>query len=605
MVVNNFSLEEVIEYSRKYALRKSPKAARILDFNVDKPHRDYLNLCFTYLRFVDNFIDLPVNPVCEKRKFIEEQKLIISCFISGNIGGTLVAKRIEEACLFYFSEYAVKNKNTTLLVALQKMVDALEMDVCRLEDSRLFSNDEFDRYVKLMSRSLHNILHIFFSSSPIYLEEEFYINVFTANAQMIRDMEEDIDAGFINITREDAGYYKLNIADLKKDKNLSVWLKDRTDYLWKILYLETAQLKHSPLKFRFFIYYSMIYYLTWIVRAKVYDYDIQAYKKKIFTKEIRSYFLSFIKSVEIFLKGFIFTSNIGDTEKSGSIFDKFSPDLSFNEAFRISKNKTRKRAPKLWLICRLLVPKKKRKYVFLCFSYLRWVDDYIDNPLNQGKLEFVDNQLNLIMLLTKMKPDEFEDIKKRIKYGEEIFLYYSIAYAKSIDNYNLIYEGKRNIEAIRMDAVRLSGGGIFSRYKLEKYINDLVGPIFNLSYYLFFPSVKIKKNDKYLGKFLQYVLMLRDFFEDMDSGYINIPGEDIEKYNIDVNNIREDKNRIAWMIDKYEEHLKILEDEILTFKSLPLKLKLFWSPIYPYLISELIRIKYYDYNFGVKNKKDF
>lgn len=241
----------------------------------------------------------------------------------------------------------------------------------------------------------------------------------------------------------------------------------------------------------------------------------------------------------------------------------------------------------------------------MCFSYLRWVDDYVDNPFNKGKLEFVENQLNLISMLRQMKPDEFEYIKKKIKYKEEFFLYYSIIYAKSINNYDLIDEGKRNIEAIRMDAVRLSNRGIFSRYELTKYINDLVGPIFNLSYYLFFPSVKIQKNNKYPGNFLQYVLMLRDFFEDMESGYINIPGEDIEKYNIDINNLRGDKRCITWMTDNYDEYIKILEKDILALKSLPLKLKLFWSPIYPYLISELIRIKIYNYNFGIRHKKLF
>ena len=605
MVVENYTLEEVVKFSRQYALKNSPKATRILDFNVDKSSRGYLNLCYTYLRFADDFIDLPITPVCVKRKFIEEQKRMLTLFINGSIPKNITAKRIEEACLFYFSDYAIKNKNIILLEAVKKMIDAFDMDVCRLEDSGIFSKDEFDRYIRLMSKSLHNILHIFFSTDPFYLSEEFYLNVFTANAQMIRDMEEDIDSGFINITKEDIEHYKLNTVNLKEDKNLSFWLKERIDYLWNILYLETEQLKYSPFKFRVFIYYSMIYYMPWIVRAKVYNYNIQAYTKKTFRKEIKSYFLSFIKGVEIFLKGFVFTSKIEDIEKGESLSGKLPINLTFDEAFRISKDNTRRRAPKLWLISHLIIPKEKRKYVFLSFSYLRWVDDFVDCPFNTGKLEFVENQLNLLSVLTESRLGKYEQLKVRIKSKEEFFLYYCVRYAKLINNYNPVYEGKRNLEAIKMDAVRLQKQGIFTTKELNLYIDNLVGSIFNLSFYLFYPSGKIGKDDKFLGTFLQYVLILRDFFEDLDSGYINISREEIDKYNIEINNISQDKKLITWMIDKYEEFIKVLEDDILILKSLPIKLKLFWSPIYPYLISELIRIEIYDYNFGIKNKKVF
>ncbi|MEJ2617911.1 MAG: hypothetical protein P8Z35_23350, partial [Ignavibacteriaceae bacterium] len=119
MIIINYTLEEVVKFSRQYALKKSPKATRILDFNIDKSNRDYLNLCFTYLRFADDFIDLPGNPVCDKRKFIEEQKRVISLFINGTYPQSLTANCIEQACLFYFSDYSIKSKNLVLLEAVQ------------------------------------------------------------------------------------------------------------------------------------------------------------------------------------------------------------------------------------------------------------------------------------------------------------------------------------------------------------------------------------------------------------------------------------------------------------------------------------------------------
>jgi hypothetical protein len=57
------------------------------------------------------------------------------------------------------------------------------------------------------------------------------------------------------------------------------------------------------------------------------------------------------------------------------------------------------------------------------------------------------------------------------------------------------------------------------------------------------------------------------------------------------------------MKDKYSEYLKVLEDDASVLKSLSLKLKFFWSPIYPFIIYDLVRIKVYNYNFGLKIKK--
>ncbi|MEJ2617869.1 MAG: hypothetical protein P8Z35_23140, partial [Ignavibacteriaceae bacterium] len=310
------------------------------------------------------------------------------------------------------------------------------------------------------------------------------------------------------------------------------------------------------------------------------------------------------KSIEIFLKGFIFTARIDGKERDNSQILSM-PEINLDEASRISGKITRKRSPKLWLISHLMIPKEKRKYVFLSFGYLRWVDDFVDNPFNTGKLEFIENQLNLLSFFTESSLYEYEKLKARIKNKEEFFLYYCISYAKLIDNIDPIYEGKRNLEAIKMDAIRLRKQGIFTKQELNLYIHNLVGSVFNLSYNLFCPSVKIEKDDKFLGSFLHYVLMFRDFFEDLDSGYINYTREEIEKYNLDINNIKEDKNRITWMIDKYNECMKILENDIKVLKSLPVKLKLFWHPIYPYMIYELIRIKIYDYNFGIKCEKKF
>ena len=273
--------------------------------------------------------------------------------------------------------------------------------------------------------------------------------------------------------------------------------------------------------------------------------------------------------------------------------------LSLQEAFQISSGYTRKRAIKLWIIARSLIPKRRRKYSYLCFNYLKWVDDYVDNPVisKDEKIKFIENQLKLITALSN-------DEETKIETDEEYFLYYIIQYAQEINNSNLILEVKNSVESIGLDTVRLNHDGIFSDSELNQYMDKMLHPVFNLTYYFLYPSVKISQNNKYIGKFVWKVLILRDFFEDIDSGFINISREDIEKYNLDLSNLKKDVNRIRWMRDTYPEYMKILDNDISIFKSMPLKIKLFWGPIYPYMIYELIKIKIYGYNFGEKNRKN-
>ncbi|HSP89078.1 MAG TPA: squalene/phytoene synthase family protein [Ignavibacteriaceae bacterium] len=275
-------------------------------------------------------------------------------------------------------------------------------------------------------------------------------------------------------------------------------------------------------------------------------------------------------------------------------------DISLHQSFKISNSYTRKRSIKFWIIAHLLIPREGRKYVYMCFNYLKWVDDFVDNPGidKSDKLNFIENQLHLLSNLSKGD-------KVDLKSNEEYFLYYLIQYANSIINYDLIKEIRNSVESIQMDVNRLFKDGIFSFSQLNQYIDKLNRPVFNLTCIFLLPSVKIPENNKYVGKFVWKVLILRDFFEDLDSGYINISREEIEKYNLNIFDLKNDGNRFNWMKDKFSEYLNVLNEDIMIFKSIPLKVKLFWIPIYPQMIYELLKIKNYDYRFGIKHKRYF
>ena len=585
-----FDLKTTTEYASNIFKKKSPKASKILDLLANKSKRSYVNLWFVYLRWVDDIIDDSKLSIKEKREFVEYQRnLITSLYQTNNIKPTV----IQEACLIHFGNYAISSGNIKLLDEVKDMINALGMDVNRLERSGVFRKNELDCYIELLSKSFINVLYNFLCADNEQLRELFLKAEFTTFALMLRDLEEDLDAGIINISEEDIANYNLDIKNLKNDENISNWLADKIDSVFNLMYKEVNTFNTLPLKFKLFVSYSYIYRLPWVVRARVYNYRLNYITHHTFTKELKTYLISFLISIKILLKSFVSPSK-SEAANEQEVENK----LSMSEAVKAAKQYTRKRAPKLWFISHLLIPREKRKLVYLCFGYLRYVDDYVDNgEIDKYKrLAFVENQLNLITALSLNE-------KAELKTKEEFYLYYCIGYARSLSNDNLISEGRRNIEGMKMDAVRIFNNGIFSNDEWNKYIDKLVGPIINLSYYLFDPSIRIVPSNKYFGSFLQYVLMARDFFEDYDAGYVNISKEDIEEYNIDLKNLKNDLNRIRWMKNKYPEYLKVLEDDASVLKSLPLKLKFFWSPIYPFIIYDLVRIKIYDYNFGLKIKK--
>jgi hypothetical protein len=279
--------------------------------------------------------------------------------------------------------------------------------------------------------------------------------------------------------------------------------------------------------------------------------------------------------------------------------------LSPHDAFRASAKLFRRRAVRLWILVNLYFPIKSRKYFYLCYTYLRWVDNYVDNPTNskQSKKEFIEKQLELIECLSNCQTD-YRFLMNRLTYMEEIFIYYFIEYAGRINNCRLISEVKREIESILMDAERLLRDGIYSNKEFDEYIELASKPLFNIVYYFLFPNAETLSRQKSIGNFIGYIATYRDFFDDIKAGYINIGREDLLKYNLDVTNLQYDKNLTRWMGDKLPRLFSLMYEEISILKTMQLKLKLFWIGPYLVVLDLLIRIKVYDCRFGIKLKKD-
>jgi hypothetical protein len=296
-------LDVVFKKAREIAITKELKASIILDFIVNKSRRNYLNIVFAYLRWVDDTIDNPGIPIKYKIDFISRQKANINDLLSGNL---IKIEAVEDNYLYYLIQYSRENESSQLIEELKNMVEAISWDVERLKKDGIFCESDLRLYINTMAKSLYNILNIFVKPPKSYFNPNLFFGKFTANAQMLRDLLEDIEAGFINISREDIEKYKLNPLELKKDDQLKSWLKDKIKYVMQILEDETKTSWNAPLKNKIYIYWAHIYYLPKVYRPKIYNYDLEKiHNGKIVVKEFIVYMYSSLMAIRLFIKNFI------------------------------------------------------------------------------------------------------------------------------------------------------------------------------------------------------------------------------------------------------------------------------------------------------------
>lgn len=306
--MEKISIDEAFIKARNIAKKKSPKATFLLDYAVSKHIREYLNLCYAYLRWVDDVVDNPEIALSTRKSFINKQKSLIESY-KDNL--TQEPTEIEEYFLYYFVEFAIQNNMNVLIDSVYQMVDTISWDVERLESDGVFSQEQLDSYINTQSESFFNILYYFSTEKDPH--KQFDIDLGISNAitrlYMIRDLKVDINSGFINVSREDLARYNIDINNLILDKNLSIWIEDKVKYILSALYNESTKLRLMSFKIRIFHFYSNFYYLPKIIRYRVYGCFIGSSDKRSVFKEIETFWQSFLISLKLFNNIFINKNN--------------------------------------------------------------------------------------------------------------------------------------------------------------------------------------------------------------------------------------------------------------------------------------------------------
>lgn len=269
-------------------------------------------------------------------------------------------------------------------------------------------------------------------------------------------------------------------------------------------------------------------------------------------------------------------------------------------AFRLAENLARKRSPKAWLILSLLIPRGRLKYLFLCYAYLRWVDNLIDDKTISidEKKKFINEQFELVANFSHEK-----DVNP--KTNHEAFLYYFLSYAIKHKKPQVINELKNMLEALRMDVCRLEQNGIFDEGNLARYITFLNKSLFGLVHSFMCPKKNYDAKYENLGEIFWSAGTLRDFRKDLECGYINMSKEDLINYEIDIKRYNKDENLKKWLKERIAQLFKLLENEVKILNDMPFKIRVFWSIAYPFYLHKIIRIKMYGYTFDYETKFDF
>lgn len=270
-------------------------------------------------------------------------------------------------------------------------------------------------------------------------------------------------------------------------------------------------------------------------------------------------------------------------------------NLTYKSVFRFAAKSTRQHAKRLWLISHVLSPKQLREIEYLCHSYLRWVDDFIDHSKEpiEIKKKFLNTQTQYFEQLKN-----WSDVAP--KCLEEACLYFFIKKCKELQMPHLITNAKEIFSSFEIDLERLEPGNYLTKPQQSEYVKRIHKGMFDFIYQLLMR--KQSENGKYVGTFYWHVNTLRDLKEDFQSGIINITKEEIEELKVQPSLQLTDPNLKFFIKYKVGIIEELFWKEAQDLHFMPFKVKLFWSAGYILIIFIINRIVCYDYQLkGMHN----
>jgi phytoene/squalene synthetase len=215
------------------------------------------------------------------------------------------------------------------------------------------------------------------------------------------------------------------------------------------------------------------------------------------------------------------------------------------ETLKLAKSITWSASRQAYLTARLFVDRGRVDDFYLAFGYFRWLDDAVDDPAvdQEKRLVLIGRQVNLVAKLFRNElPSELslheEMVAQFIRRGDGT----SKRLKPFIDNM---------LATIEFDAKRR--GQLISQNELDEYCVRLAASVVDGLQYFIGSRYEYPDNKYRLtaATAAQITHLLRDTFQDLEDGIINIPMEYIEENNLDPSSVESPRYR-EWVKHRVE-----------------------------------------------------
>lgn len=178
------------------------------------------NLLYSYLRYVDDFVDTINIEKTEQKEFLLEQSKKIKSFYNKN--KPEIKNNLEKAISDVIN-YDIKN-GYGLKTVIKEMFEVFDFDIKRKNSIPDFEG--LNEYSKKIGDAYTRAL-LFFLAPNLTYKEKYSIAAYASHqVHLLRDFLIDKNNGYFNISKEEMNKYHIKDT-LQQDEVFSLWVKDK------------------------------------------------------------------------------------------------------------------------------------------------------------------------------------------------------------------------------------------------------------------------------------------------------------------------------------------------------------------------------------------
>jgi phytoene/squalene synthetase len=166
---------------------------------------------YAYFRWLDDLLDCDTNPKEEKVELLQRQQTLLEACYEGQQPGFVSPE--EQMLVDMIQNDGCKNSGLQIYLRNMMAVMAFDLDRC----GRVITEAELTQYTHLLSTAVTELLFYFIGheDSPARIENRYHAVNGAHVIHMLRDMMEDISAGYFNVPGEYIKEQQISLDELR------------------------------------------------------------------------------------------------------------------------------------------------------------------------------------------------------------------------------------------------------------------------------------------------------------------------------------------------------------------------------------------------------